>query len=38
MSDRILAMREGLIVGEIARTHATEERVLAMCMGQAHVA
>jgi len=38
MSDRILAMREGEIVGEIDAAEATEERLLAMCMGQAEPA
>jgi rhamnose transport system ATP-binding protein len=34
MSDRIAVMRSKTIVGEIARGDATQERVLAMALGQ----
>ncbi len=33
MSDRILVMREGRLVGEVARAEATEERLVAMAAG-----
>jgi ribose transport system ATP-binding protein len=33
MSDRILVMREGRIVGEVPRAEATEERVMAYAAG-----
>ena len=32
LSDRILVMREGAIVGELSRAEATEERVLALAL------
>jgi ribose transport system ATP-binding protein len=35
MSDRILVMREGALVGEVAAHEASEERVLAMAAGVA---
>jgi rhamnose transport system ATP-binding protein len=34
MSDRILVMRRGTIVGELSREEATAERVLALALGQ----
>ena len=33
MSDRILVMREGRIVGELARAEATQERVMQLAVG-----
>jgi len=33
LSDRIIAMHEGRFVGELSRDEATEERVLALCIG-----
>jgi ABC-type sugar transport system ATPase subunit len=33
MSDRIMVMREGELVGEMSRTEATEERVVAYASG-----
>ena len=33
MSDRILVMREGTIVGELPRATATEERLLSIAAG-----
>jgi ABC-type sugar transport system ATPase subunit len=33
VSDRILVMREGNIVGELARQEATEEKVMALATG-----
>jgi ABC-type sugar transport system ATPase subunit len=33
MSDRILVMRRGTIVGELSREGATAERVLALALG-----
>ncbi|HZP21631.1 MAG TPA: sugar ABC transporter ATP-binding protein, partial [Bauldia sp.] len=36
MSDRILVMRNGLIVGEVARADAGEERLVAMAAGARH--
>jgi ribose transport system ATP-binding protein len=38
MSDRILVLHEGRIGGEFDRDEATQERLLAAAMGQAHVA
>jgi ABC-type sugar transport system ATPase subunit len=38
MSDRILILHEGRISGEFNRDEATQERLLAAAMGQAHVA
>jgi rhamnose transport system ATP-binding protein len=35
MSDRILVMREGRLVGEFSRKDATPERVIATATGQA---
>jgi ribose transport system ATP-binding protein len=35
MSDRILVMREGRIVGELSRAEATEERIMLLATGQA---
>src|SRR5581483_12225350 len=37
MSDRILVMRGGRIVGELARGEATQERMLALAFGEVHV-
>lgn len=36
MSDRILVMREGRIVGRLARGEATADRILALAMGDPH--
>jgi ABC-type sugar transport system ATPase subunit len=36
MSDRILVMRDGLLVGEVARETATEERLVGMAAGARH--
>jgi ABC-type sugar transport system ATPase subunit len=36
MSDRVLVMRDGAIVGEVARAQASEERLVAMAAGVAH--
>jgi rhamnose transport system ATP-binding protein len=36
MSDRILVMREGLLVGEMPRAEATEEWLVAMAAGASH--
>ncbi|MBL8582615.1 MAG: sugar ABC transporter ATP-binding protein [Rhizobiaceae bacterium] len=36
MSDRILVMRDGRLVGEVARSEATEERLVAMAAGANH--
>ncbi len=36
ISDRILVMREGRIVGELSRAEATADRVLALAMGGGH--
>jgi rhamnose transport system ATP-binding protein len=36
MSDRILVMRDGLLVGEVARADASEERLVAMAAGARH--
>ena len=33
MSDRIYVMRQGLIVAEVDREHATQERIVAYAMG-----
>ncbi|MDB5046567.1 MAG: rbsA [Deinococcus sp.] len=33
LSDRILVMREGHLVGELARAEASEERILALATG-----
>jgi len=38
MSDRVAVMRQGRIVGELARAEATQERVLAMALGHAQEA
>jgi rhamnose transport system ATP-binding protein len=38
LADRILVMREGHIVAEIAREDASEETIMAAATGQAHVA
>ncbi len=38
MSDRVLVMRDGAIVGEIARAQASEERLVAMAAGVAAAA
>jgi ABC-type uncharacterized transport system ATPase subunit len=35
MSDRILVMRQGRIMGELARDEATEERVMQLAVGNA---
>ena len=35
MADRVLVMREGRIVAELARSEATEESVMFAAMGQA---
>jgi len=37
VSDRILVMREGRIVGELSREEATADRVLALAMGESDV-
>ena len=37
MSDRILVMRGGRIVGELARAEATQERILALAFGEVQV-
>jgi ABC-type sugar transport system ATPase subunit len=34
ISDRIVVMHEGRVVGELSRSDATEERVMAMAAGQ----
>ncbi len=34
MSDRIAVMRNGTVAGELARADATQERVMAMALGQ----
>jgi ABC-type sugar transport system ATPase subunit len=34
MSDRIYVMRQGLIVAEVDREQATQERIVAYAMGQ----
>jgi ABC-type sugar transport system ATPase subunit len=36
MSDRILVMRAGSVVGELPRTSATEERLVALAAGASH--
>jgi ribose transport system ATP-binding protein len=36
MSDRVLVMREGRIVGEVSRSAASEEQLVAMAAGVAH--
>ncbi|WP_376792543.1 sugar ABC transporter ATP-binding protein [Thermoflexus sp.] len=36
ISDRILVMREGRIVGELSRAQATADRILALAMGGRH--
>jgi len=36
MSDRILVMRDGKLVGEVARREATEERLVALAAGASH--
>ncbi|SEF05758.1 ribose ABC transporter ATP-binding protein [Rhizobiales bacterium GAS188] len=36
MSDRILVMRDGTIVGEVARATASEEQLVAMAAGASH--
>ncbi len=36
MSDRILVMRAGSVVGEFLRTSATEERLVALAAGASH--
>ncbi len=36
MSDRILVMRDGLLVGEVPRAEASEERLVAMAAGARH--
>jgi len=33
MSDRILVMREGRLVGELARSEATQEKIMAYATG-----
>ena len=38
MSDRILVMRQGRIVGELARAEATQERVMQLAVGGAATA
>jgi ribose transport system ATP-binding protein len=38
MSDRVLVMRDGAMVGEIARADANEERLVAMAAGVAAAA
>ena len=38
MSDRVLVMREGLLVGELSRAEATQERVIEAAAGVAEVA
>jgi ribose transport system ATP-binding protein len=35
ISDRIVVMHEGCVAGELTRSEATEERVMAMAAGQA---
>jgi ABC-type sugar transport system ATPase subunit len=37
VSDRIVVMREGRIVGELSREEATADRVLALAMGEGDV-
>jgi len=37
MSDRILVMREGRIVGELSRAQTTQEKVMAMATGETAV-
>ena len=32
-ANRIIAMHEGRLVGELSRDEATEERVLSLCIG-----
>ncbi len=36
MSDRILVMRDGILVGSVARGEATEEKLVAMAAGASH--
>jgi ABC-type sugar transport system ATPase subunit len=36
MSDRVLVMRDGAVVGEFSRTEATEERLVALAAGASH--
>ena len=36
MSDRILVMRDGALVGEVSRADATEERLVALAAGVRH--
>lgn len=36
LCDRILVMREGRIVGELTHDEASEERILALAMGESH--
>ena len=36
MSDRILVMRDGVLVGAVTRAEATEERLVAMAAGASH--
>jgi ABC-type sugar transport system ATPase subunit len=36
MSDRVLVMRDGAVVGEFSRTEATEERLVALAAGVSH--
>jgi ABC-type sugar transport system ATPase subunit len=36
MSDRVLVMRDGLIVGELQRSEATEEKLVALAAGADH--
>jgi ABC-type sugar transport system ATPase subunit len=36
MSDRVLVMRDGAVVGEYSRTEATEERLVALAAGVSH--
>ena len=38
ISDRIVVMHEGRVAGELSRSEATEERVMAMAAGQTSVA
>ena len=36
MSDRILVMCQGRIVGEFSRAEATEEKIMHLCIGELH--
>jgi len=38
LADRILAMHDGRITGELTRAEATEERVMRLATGQTHLA